>query len=98
MGGRMRAAFRKKATLKLSCAGLFGALGLQSCVGPDFQLPASPVIAAFTPQPLPAGNSAGGKTQRFETSRALPAEWWELFHSAALNDVDRAGAAGQPHR
>lgn len=91
MGGRMRAAFRKRAALKLRCAALIGALGLQSCVGPDFQLPAPPAIAAFTPIGLPANNSAGGKTQRFETGRALSAEWWELFHSAALNAlIERA--------
>jgi NodT family efflux transporter outer membrane factor (OMF) lipoprotein len=47
--------------------------------------PAPPAVAAFTPERLPKAASAGGKTQSFELERALPSEWWALFHSAALN-------------
>jgi NodT family efflux transporter outer membrane factor (OMF) lipoprotein len=62
-------------------------LCLQSCVGPDFQPPVSPNIGSYTPDRLPAAASAGGKTQRIEIGNSLPAEWWELFHSNALNSI-----------
>ncbi|MGO9474165.1 MAG: efflux transporter outer membrane subunit [Rhodomicrobium sp.] len=77
-----RAAFKAGWAMSLA-----GCLGLQSCVGPDFQLPKVPEIAAFTAERLPAGNSAGGKTQRLEISNTLPADWWVLFHSTELNAV-----------
>jgi NodT family efflux transporter outer membrane factor (OMF) lipoprotein len=60
-------------------------LGLQACVGPDFMTPAPPVIGALTPGRLPPSLQAGGKTQRFERTDALPSEWWALFHSEPLN-------------
>ena len=75
-----RAAFKTGWALSLALC-----LGLQSCVGPDFQLPKAPEIAAFTPERQPASNSAGGKTQRLEIGNTLPADWWALFHSAELN-------------
>ncbi len=87
LNGSTAATFRK-AALKISLA---GCLGLQSCVGPDFQLPKSPDIAAFTANRQPAANTAGGKTQRIEFNDSLPADWWALFHSSALNAlVERA--------
>jgi NodT family efflux transporter outer membrane factor (OMF) lipoprotein len=67
-------------------AGLAMLLG--SCaVGPDFKIPLSPEIGNFTPERLQASNSAGGKVQRFSTSVDLPAEYWTLFHSNALNSL-----------
>ena len=81
-----KAAFKKGWAMAAACC-----LGLQSCVGPDFQVPAAPVIGSFTAEPLPASNTAQGKTQRLETGKELPAEWWTLFHSPALNAlVERA--------
>ncbi|MFY9641031.1 MAG: efflux transporter outer membrane subunit [Rhodomicrobium sp.] len=70
---------------------LTGCLMLQSCAGPDFQLPKAPELAAFTADRQPANNTAAGKTQRLEISSKLPADWWALFHSNALNAlVERA--------
>ncbi|MGO8954495.1 MAG: hypothetical protein ACLPWS_04790, partial [Rhodomicrobium sp.] len=66
---------------------LAGCLGLQSCAGPDFQLPQPPEITAFTAERLPAKNTAQGKTQRLEITNSLPADWWALFHSTELNAV-----------
>jgi len=86
------AAALRKAALKVGWAmGIAGCLGLSSCVGPDFELPKTPEIFSFTPDRLPASNSAGGKTQRLEIGNRLPADWWALFHSNALNGlVERA--------
>ncbi len=87
---RMAAFWQRAAFKRALAAGLALSLGLQSCVGPDFQLPEAPNIAAFTPSRLPAANSADGKTQKLVTA-ALPSDWWALFHSPALNAlIERA--------
>ncbi len=89
---RVLAAAWREAAFKLGwAASLAACLVLPSCVGPDFALPAAPGIAAFTPDRQPADNSADGKTQHLEISNKLPADWWALFHSNALNTlVERA--------
>ncbi len=85
------AALRRAAVATGWAAGLVCCFGLGSCVGPDFELPKPPEIAAFTAERLPASNTAGGKTQRLETGRQLPADYWTLFRSPALNAlVERA--------
>jgi NodT family efflux transporter outer membrane factor (OMF) lipoprotein len=63
-----------------------------SCeVGPDFKIPVSPEIGKFTPDRLEITNTAGGKTQHLDIGRDIPAEYWALFHSHALNGlVERA--------
>jgi NodT family efflux transporter outer membrane factor (OMF) lipoprotein len=66
-------------------------LSLDACVGPDFQPPEPPVIGSYTPERQAAKYAAQGRTQHLDISRDLPAEWWELFHSPALNSlVNRA--------
>ena len=89
---RFLAAAWRRAAFKLGwAAGLAACFALPSCVGPDFALPAAPEIAAFTPDRQPADNSAGGTAQRLEIGNKLPADWWALFHSNALNAlVERA--------
>ena len=70
---------------------LCAALSLHACVGPDFLPPEPPDIAKYTPDRQPATFSAQAKTQHLDVSRELPAEWWEMFHSPALNSlIDRA--------
>lgn len=58
-------------------------------VGPDFERPAAPDVKGYTPEPLAAvTNSAkieGGEAQRFVQGMDIPAKWWTLFHSEALN-------------
>lgn len=68
-------------------ATLCAALSLSACVGPDFQPPEPPDIASYTPERQPQSFSAQGKNQHLDISRQLPAEWWELFHSPALDSV-----------
>ncbi len=75
---------------RLGRAAAFGGLAvlLGSCeAGPDFKIPVPPEIGNFTADRLPASNSAGGKTQRFAVGRDLPADYWTLFHSGALNNL-----------
>ncbi len=82
---------------------------LASCaVGPDFKAPAAPQVGGYTPEPLAAATSAaptrGGEAQQFVPGLDIPGDWWQLFHSAALNrlveralrdnpDIDAAQAA-----
>jgi len=70
------------------------ALALAGCTfGPDFQRPATPAGAGYLQTPLPAavGGGDAGDAQRLVTNADIPAQWWQLFHSPALNAlVDEA--------
>jgi NodT family efflux transporter outer membrane factor (OMF) lipoprotein len=58
-------------------------------VGPDFRKPAPPEVGDYTARPVqPTAASpdvVGGEAQRFTRGGDIPADWWTLFHSAALN-------------
>src|SRR5262249_31104427 len=58
-------------------------------VGPDFQKPVPPPVSGYTSAP-PAPTDAtpqvpGGEAQQFVAGGDIPADWWTLFHSPALN-------------
>lgn len=64
-------------------------------VGPDFKRPSPPPVKAYTAAGLPkqtaATDTLGGQAQKFKDGGDIPAQWWELFHSPALNQmVERA--------
>lgn len=66
------------------------AAGLGGCaVGPDFKAPPAPPVERYTEKPLPAQTSASsapdGEAQRFVEGMAIPAQWWTVFHSRALD-------------
>jgi NodT family efflux transporter outer membrane factor (OMF) lipoprotein len=79
------------AIVTLGCA-----LFVAGCtVGPNYVRPQPPAVPSYTPTALTASvatpNVAGGESQRFSAGEEIPARWWELFHSAALNAlVERA--------
>jgi NodT family efflux transporter outer membrane factor (OMF) lipoprotein len=58
-------------------------------VGPDFHKPAPPVAKGYTPEPLEPGTVSAadrlGTAQRFIVGQDIPGQWWQLFHSPALN-------------
>jgi NodT family efflux transporter outer membrane factor (OMF) lipoprotein len=58
-------------------------------VGPNFQPPAPPPVSSYTPKPpettAAAPDVTGGQPQHFVTGTDIPADWWTLFHSRALN-------------
>jgi NodT family efflux transporter outer membrane factor (OMF) lipoprotein len=74
---------------------------LASCaVGPDFLHPAAPEITRYTREPLLPTSSAGahyGARQRFVEGRDIPAEWWRLFRSPALNALIERALANNPN-
>jgi len=74
---------------------------LSACsAGPDFRRPDAPGVKAYTLTELPAQTAAspvmGGEAQRFQFGQDIPAEWWSLFHSEALNEVIRQALASSP--
>ena len=69
-----------------------GMVLLTSCaVGPNYTRPAVEVPQSYTPKHLNnktvATRAHLGQAQRFIPSKDIPAQWWELFHSKALNDL-----------
>ena len=74
---------------------------LASCaVGPDFLHPAAPEITRYTREPLLQTSSTDahyGARQRFVEGRDIPAEWWRLFRSPALNALIERSLANNPN-
>jgi hypothetical protein len=72
-------------------------------VGSNFRNPAVPAIDGYTRSPLTdtrATDVPGGEAQRFVPGQGIPAAWWTLFQSAALNAlIERAStvSVGSSH-
>ena len=69
-------------------------LFLAGCaVGPDFERPAAPVVSGYTAEALPVATASGseeipgGDAQTFVEGADIPAQWWTLFQSPAINDI-----------
>ena len=75
---------------------LGGCLAVAGCaVGPDYKTPASPAGSAYGKAAMPAVTASAddrlGGAQHFVAFADIPAQWWTLFHSPALNRlVDQA--------
>jgi NodT family efflux transporter outer membrane factor (OMF) lipoprotein len=87
---------------RVAVASALGALTLAGCaVGPDFHTPDPPQSTKYTPEPLPAQTASaatlGGSAQQFNPSAALPADWWTLFHSPALDELVRQAIKDSPN-
>ena len=63
-------------------------------VGPDHQRPPAPAAARYTADPLPP--TAPGADQRLVESRDIPADWWTLFRSDALDALIVEALAANP--
>jgi NodT family efflux transporter outer membrane factor (OMF) lipoprotein len=77
---------------------LAGALALAGCtVGPDFTPPSAPDATRYDAAADPAATvAAEGTMQRFAPETALPAEWWQLFRSPALDAMVKQGITDSP--
>ena len=74
---------------------------LAACaVGPDFHAPEAPATKSYTEAPLPQETAAttgtGGAAQRFVAAQEIPAQWWTLFHSEALDQLIRQALQDSP--
>jgi NodT family efflux transporter outer membrane factor (OMF) lipoprotein len=69
-------------------------------VGPDFVHPAAPQITRYTREPLASLASGGGGPtggrQYFDQSRDVPAGWWKLFKSPALDALIERSLRNNP--
>jgi len=86
---------RGAASLVLICAFLAGC-----AAGPDFRRPPAPDLKGYTETPVAPETAAspgpGGDSQRFQSGRDIPAEWWTLFQSEKLDKLIRAALADSP--
>jgi len=72
-------------------------------LGPNFHTPAAPQPKGYTEKPLSTKTASirsqgtAGKAQYFALGQDLPAEWWYLFHSKALNQLIQTGLENSPN-
>jgi NodT family efflux transporter outer membrane factor (OMF) lipoprotein len=77
------------------------ATALSGCtVGPNFKPPDPPTVARYTTTPLPektdSADVPGGEAQSWVGGRDVPAEWWRLFESDALDALVRRALTDSP--
>jgi NodT family efflux transporter outer membrane factor (OMF) lipoprotein len=73
---------------------------LSGCaVGPTYHPPAAPVVTRYPAASLPdetiSTDGPGGQAQRF-VSRDVPADWWKVFESEALDALVRQALRDSP--
>lgn len=83
--------------------GLLASVVVGACVvGPNFKTPAAPAAAgdSYTPTPVPNPSDSApgldGDAQRYLVGQDIPAQWWTLFHSPALDQLIRDALAHSP--
>lgn len=67
----------------LTCAA--AALLCACSVGPNFKKPEAPQVGGYLPEPLTP--QTGVEAQHYAEGSDIPAQWWSLFHSAALDEL-----------
>ena len=78
---------------------VLAAASLAACTaGPDFQRPAGPEVARYTPGTPPTHTTSAatalGEAQRFQVGTQIDARWWQALGSAELDAwIERALAA-----
>ena len=96
---------RRAAAHSLAPLGLLLSLALAGCaaVGPDFHPPDLPAAARgpdYTASPLPSQTAqapgAAGAAQQWAPGADIPAQWWAVFHSSALDALIRSALARSP--
>jgi NodT family efflux transporter outer membrane factor (OMF) lipoprotein len=70
-------------------------------VGPDFAHPSVPEVSRYTREPLASRTGSAevdkGRSQHFVNGKDLPAEWWRLFRSPALNSLVKKALDANPN-
>jgi len=92
----------KTARIGLRLNAVLAGFLLAGCaVGPDFSRPAAPAVSGYTAQPVSAPTAsapvAGGEAQRFVSAADIPAQWWTLFRSPALNSLIEQSLKNNPN-
>jgi NodT family efflux transporter outer membrane factor (OMF) lipoprotein len=69
-------------------------------VGPNFKTPEAPQARRYTESPLAAqtasADTVAGRAQRYVAGGEIPADWWQLFRSQALDKLVRMALADSP--
>ena len=94
----------KNKNLSLALGAAFSMMLGGCAVGPNFKPPemALPGDASYTPTAMPAKTAASapgtiaGAAQQFVAGQDIPAQWWEVFHSPALDQLIRNALAHSP--
>lgn len=75
------------------------AAALAGCaVGPDYKRPSVPPAASYIPGGTPARTVTAQKvSQEFATGMDIPAEWWSLFRSPALDAMTKQAIVNNPN-
>ncbi len=81
---------------------LAAAIWVAGCaVGPDFAPPAPPEVTGYTREALAgrtgSSDAPGGAAQRFLRGRDIPAEWWRVFRSPALDRLIHQAIEANPN-
>jgi NodT family efflux transporter outer membrane factor (OMF) lipoprotein len=58
-------------------------------VGPDFERPAAPDVGSYDSATLPQAERVAEHAQAVDFAQSVPARWWDLFHSPALDETLR---------
>src|SRR5579864_8304472 len=70
-------------------------------VGPDFLHPAAPEVTRYTREPTALRTASSdkqfGQSQHLVNGRDIPAEWWRLFRSRALNSLVEKALVANPN-
>jgi NodT family efflux transporter outer membrane factor (OMF) lipoprotein len=90
----------RQSAILAAVASLTALLAAGCAVGPNFKRPAAPEVGGYTASPLEPTVStpgvAGGADQRFVPGADISADWWTLFHSAALNGLIEHSLTNNP--
>ncbi len=87
--------------VKVAIVAAIAGIAVTGCaVGPNYRTPGAPSATAYTATALPretmASPVAGGEAQRLVPGQEIPAQWWTLFHSPALDQLIRQALADNP--
>lgn len=96
---------RQRFRLTAPGLGLATALIAGCSVGPNFAPPAPPAAAAsasaYTPTPVPAQSASApglaGASQHLSMGQDIPALWWTLFRSPALDQLIQSALVQSPN-
>ncbi len=87
----------EKQIIKITVVLALAVLMTGCAVGPDFHRPAPPAVKGYTAGPLPTHPSSTDAAQQFAEGRDIPAQWWTLFHSPALNQLVEQSLKANPN-
>jgi len=87
-----------RATAIVRSAILLTPLFVAGCmVGPNFKQPAAPPVDHYAGYAATTATNAGDSdAQHFVADMQVPAQWWALFHSPALNQLITQALASNP--